>query len=122
VNTYRRNLEALKPQGNAALFAADAEIFESGSDEGQAADYFAHHLVPEFAQFQAFRLADVSQKAWRSGDIAWVSETYSYLITLKADGRPIEGKGVSTYVLRRLGGAWRIQTLHVSSRRRAAAP
>lgn len=75
VNAYRHALETLKPQDAAALFAADAEIFEGGSAEGRPEDYFAHHLVPEFAQFQAFQLSDVSQKTGRSGDIAWVRET-----------------------------------------------
>lgn len=119
VNAYRRSLEAMKPQDSAALFAADAEIFEGGSAEGRPDNYFAHHLVPEFAQFEAFRLSDVSQKVGRSGDVAWVSETYGYSVTLKKGGKPIEGKGVSTYILRRIEGAWRIQMLHVSSRRRA---
>lgn len=118
VNVYRRSLEALRPEEAMSLFSTDAEIFEGGSAEGRPADYLAHHLLPEFAQFQTFRLADVVQKVAQSGDIAWVSETYNYRVTLKSDARQIEGRGVSTYVLRRVDGAWRIQMLHVSSRRK----
>jgi len=121
VIAYRRSLEALKPQEATSLFAMDAEIFEGGSAEGRPTDYFAHHLLPEFAQFQTFQLADVVQKVAQSGDIAWVSETYNYSVTLKSDARQIEGKGVSTYVLRRVDGAWRIQMLHISSRRKTGS-
>lgn len=121
VSAYRRSLEVLKPQEATSLFATDAEIFEGGSAEGRPADYFAHHLLPEFAQLQSFQLSDVVQKVVQSGDIAWVSETYNYRAILKSDGRQIEGKGVSTYVLRRIENAWRIQMLHVSSRRQGGA-
>lgn len=116
IATYRTALEALQPRNAAPLFASDAQIFEGGSAEGRAETYIAHHLEPEFAEFRTFRFSDVSQTVQTAGDIAWVGETYRFRITLKSDGREIERKGAATYVLRRIGGAWRIQMLHSSSR------
>lgn len=119
VTAYRRYLEALKPDETAALFAPDAEIFEGGSAEGSPAQYLAHHLKPEFTQFESFLFSDVTQKVGESGDVAWISEKYNYRIVLKNEGRRIESQGVATYVLRRTEGMWRIQMLHMSSRKRA---
>lgn len=97
------------------LFTSDAQIFEKVKAEGSFANYLAHHLKPELAEFASFKFGDVKTTSEVVDDVAVASETYHYSIVLK-DGRAIERAGVATAVLVRKNGIWKIKQHHSSSR------
>lgn len=112
---YREAIERLDAGGTERLFAADSAVFENGGVEGTYANYVAQHLGPELGHFQAFRFSDHLLDLWCEGSIAVATETYNYRIE-RAEGEPIERRGVTTSVLRRAGGNWQIVNMHGSSR------
>ncbi|OYZ15791.1 MAG: DUF4440 domain-containing protein [Sphingomonadales bacterium 28-64-96] len=113
---YRSAIESKDLTTTPQLFAVDSEIFESGGSEGTYANYMAHHLAPELAQFKSFRFADYKVDIKFEGPVAIATETYRYTIELPK-GAPIERKGVQTSVLRQSGGKWQIVSMHSSSRK-----
>ena len=58
LSTYDGAVERLDPRGTETLFAKDSQIYESGASEGNYANYLAHHLTPELAQFKSFKFND----------------------------------------------------------------
>ena len=112
---YRGAIERLDATGTERLFAPGSAIFENGGVEGSYANYLAHHLGPELAHFRSFRFSDHQLDLWCEGRVAVATETYGYRIE-RAEGEPIERRGVTTSVLRRVGGEWRIVNMHGSSR------
>lgn len=119
---YRAAIEGLDASGTQALFSDDSEVFENGGVEGTYANYLAHHLGPELGHFRSFRFGDHRLSVRFEGPVALASESYSYRIE-RAQGDPIERRGVTTSVLRRTAGGWRIVSMHGSSRApRPAAP
>ena len=119
---YRDALQALDVSAAGRLFAADAQIVESGKVEGTWSEYLAHHLGPELGEFSSFTFSDYRADVRRLGAHAWGVETYSYRIVLKNRPEPVERHAVATTVLRREAGGWKILHQHVSSRRPPAAP
>jgi uncharacterized protein (TIGR02246 family) len=113
---YKAALEKRDISSVDRLFAPDAQIFENGGVEGNFARYRDHHLGPELKAFQSFVLGNYKVAVRGEGDIALATETYSYTITL-ANGERIVRDGVATSVLKWADGAWRIVSLHSSSRK-----
>lgn len=112
---YRGAIERLDARGTERLFAAESAVFENGGVEGTYANYLAHHLGPELGHFRSFRFTDHQLDLWCDGPVAVATETYNYRIE-RAEGDPIERRGVTTSVLRRTGRDWRIVNMHGSSR------
>lgn len=113
---YKQALERLDASGTQSLFTADSSIFESGGSEGTYANYLAHHLGPELGHFKSFRFDDYKVAVRFEGPVALANQTYRYRIEPK-QGEPIQGLGVATSVLKRVGGQWKIISMHNSSRR-----
>lgn len=114
---YQAAVEALNASKTSALFEANSEIFESGSAEGNYANYLEHHLTPELAEFRTFKFSDYQVTVRVMGPVAAASETYRYRIETK-QGAVAERLGVQTSVLRKdADGRWRIVSLHSSARK-----
>ena len=113
---YQAAIERLDATGTGALFLADSTIFESGGVEGSYANYLAHHLTPELATFKSFRFSEYKVEVRFEGPVALAIETYNYRIEPKS-GEVAERRGVTTTVLKKLGGQWKIQSLHSSARK-----
>ena len=119
---YRTATERLDATGTERLFSQDSEVFENGSVEGTYANYLAHHLGPELTHFRSVRFGDLEVSVRFEGPVALATERYTYRIE-RQQGDPIERRGVTTSVLRRDDGGWRIVSMHGSSRApRPAAP
>lgn len=117
LRTYKEAIERLDASGTEALFALDAQIFESGGSEGSYQQYLAHHLGPELAEFASFKFDRYTAQVRFQDSVALATETYTYKIVLKKGGEPIERIGVATSVLKQEHGRWRIIQLHSSSRK-----
>lgn len=113
---YKSALERRDLGGVEALFAEDNVVAESGKLEGSYRDYVAHHIGPELAHITRFAFSDYELRVQGVGDVAWATETYRYVIELPERAEPIERQGVSTTVLQRFDGTWRIRSMHSSSR------
>ncbi|MBD8524391.1 YybH family protein [Pseudomarimonas arenosa] len=120
---YKSALERRDLAGTEALFADHNVVAESGKLEGSYRDYIEHHIGPELGHFSRFAFSDYVVRVEGVGDVAWATETYRYVIELKDRAEPIERQGLSTTVLQRLDGEWRIRSMHSSSRApKPAAP
>lgn len=113
---YKHAIESLDLSGTEALFAPDAQIFESGGIEGNFAHYRDHHLAPELTAFKAFAFRDYKVSVRGEGDVAIATETYSYTI-VHPSGETVARDGVATSVLKWTSGKWQIISLHSSSRK-----
>ncbi len=113
---YKQAIESRDLAGVDALFAPDAQIFESGGIEGNFAHYRDHHLAPELKAFKSFAFRDYKISVRGEGDVAIATETYSYTIVLPSS-ETVERDGVATSVLKWTDGTWRIISLHSSSRK-----
>ena len=113
---YQSAMERLDPSGTDRLFAADSVIFETGGVEGSYANYLAHHLTPELAEFKSFRFFDYKVDIRFEGAIALANESYRYRIETKK-GEIAERLGVATSVMKKVGGRWKIISMHNSARR-----
>ena len=113
---YKQAIESRDLAGVDALFAPDAQIFESGGIEGNFAHYRDHHLAPELKAFKSFAFRDYKVSVRGEGDVAIATETYSYTIALPS-GETVARDGVATSVLKWTSGKWQIISLHSSSRK-----
>lgn len=113
---YRAALERLDARGTETLFAPDSAIFETGGSEGTYANYLAHHLGPELAEFASFTFSDYAVSIRFEGPVALSSETYKYRIVTKT-GTVAERLGVTTSVLKKIDGQWKILVSHNSGRK-----
>lgn len=113
---YHSALERLDATGTEKLFAPDSAIFETGGREGTYANYLAHHLGPELAEFKSFTFSDYKVDVRFEGPVALATESYKYRIETK-DGTVADRLGVSTSVLKKVGGEWRILISHNSGRK-----
>lgn len=113
---YHAALERLDATGTEKLFAPDSQIFETGGREGTYANYLAHHLGPELAEFKSFAFSDYKVDVRLEGPLALASESYKYRIETK-DGTVVDRLGVSTSVLKKIGGEWKILVNHNSGRK-----
>ncbi|WP_423140840.1 YybH family protein [Parablastomonas sp. CN1-191] len=109
-------IERLDASGTGVLFAPDSAIFETGGSEGTYANYLAHHLTPELAEFKSFKFSNYAVDVRFEGPLALASETYKYRIVTK-EGAVAERLGVATSVLKKIGGAWKILVSHNSGRK-----
>ncbi len=116
VASYKAALEKLDITGVEKLFAPDAQIFENGGVEGNFDHYRDHHLGPELKAFKAFSFSDYKASVRGEGDVALVTETYTYTIILANDEK-VERAGVATTLLKRSNGQWQIVSAHSSSRK-----
>ncbi len=114
--SYKTALERLDLTGTDSLFATDNVLAESGKLEGSYSDYVANHIGPELGHFKRFAFSDYVVRIERAGDVAWATETYRYVIELKDRAELIERQGLSTTVLQRIEGEWKIRSMHSSSR------
>jgi uncharacterized protein (TIGR02246 family) len=120
LRTYEGAVERLDPRGTETLFAKDSEIFESGGSEGNYANYLAHHLTPELAQFKSFKFSDYKLAIRFEGPLALATETYKYRIGTKK-GEIAERVGVATSVLKKIEDRWQIIVMHSSAHKPAAS-
>ena len=116
LSQYKAATERLDATGTERLFAADAAIFETGGVEGNYANYLAHHLGPELAAFKSFGFSDYKVDVRFEGPVALATETYNYRIETKK-GEIAERRGVATSVLKKIGGQWKILSMHNSARK-----
>ena len=116
---YKSAIERLDATGTERLFTADSTIFESGGVEGTYANYLAHHLGPELKEFKSFAFSNYQISVRFEGRLALATESYNYRIETKT-GEIAERVGVATSVLKKIGGQWKIVSMHNSTRRPAA--
>ena len=116
LSQYQAAIERLDATGTERLFAADSAVFETGGAEGTYANYLAHHLGPELKEFKSFSFSDYKADVRFEGPIAVASESYKYRIETK-DGTVAERLGVSTSVLKKIDGQWKILVSHNSARK-----
>ena len=117
---YQAAIVRLDARGTEHLFTRDSAIFESGGVEGNYANYLAHHLTPELAEFKSFTFSNYKVDVRFEGPVAIATETYNYRIETKA-GEVAERAGVATSVLKKIGGKWKILSMHNSARRPKAS-
>ncbi|MBX9898210.1 MAG: nuclear transport factor 2 family protein [Qipengyuania sp.] len=113
---YHAALERLDATGTEKLFAPDSAVFETGGREGTYANYLAHHLGPELKEFKSFAFSDYKADVRFEGPVALTTESYKYRIETK-DGTVVERLGVSTSVLKKIDGQWKILVSHNSGRK-----
>ncbi len=113
---YMAAVEKLDATGTEDLFTPDSQIFETGSAEGSYANYLAHHLKPELAEFKSFKFSDYKVSVRFEGPVALATETYRFRIEPRL-GEPVERVGVATSVLRNVDGTWKIIVMHNSGLR-----
>ncbi len=113
---YKAAIERLDATGTEKLFAADAQIFETGGVEGTYANYLAHHLGPELEHFRSFEFSNYKVDVRFEGPVALATETYHYRIESKS-GDVAERLGVATSALKKVDGSWKIISMHNSARR-----
>lgn len=119
LSAYKAALERLDVSGTEQLFVTDSAILESGGSEGTYSNYLAHHLLPELAGFKSFAFSNYLISVRFEGPLALATESYTYRIETKA-GEIAERAGVATSMLKKVGGQWKIVSLHTSSRRPTA--
>ncbi len=116
LSRYKSAIERLDATGTEALFAPDSAIYETGGVEGTYAQYLDHHLGPELKAFKAFAFSDYQVTVRFEGPLALATETYNYRIETKS-GETAERRGVATSVLKKIGGQWKILSMHNSARK-----
>ena len=121
---YQQAVEKLDTTGTDRLFAANSQVFESGSAEGSYRHYAQHHLGPELKEFNSFTYDNYKVNVQVDGAYAFATETYGYTIGLKKGPKdkvvpaPVKRKGVATSVLRKnAAGQWQIVSSHNSARK-----
>jgi len=120
MKNYIDALQNLTTEGTYELFAKDSQIFESGGEEGSYENYIEHHLGPELGHFKSFTFSDYNIDVNIDLPYAFTTETYVYTIVLNpgdnGESRTINKKGVSTSILMKTSGTWKIIKTHSSSR------
>jgi len=113
---YKTAIETLDGKKTEGLFAPDSQVVENGKREGSFANYLAHHLGPELAEFRSFKFSGYTVDVRVEGTLALANESYSFRVEPKT-GQAIERQGVTTSVLKRVGNGWQILSMHSSSRK-----
>lgn len=116
LSQYKSAIERLDASGTERLFTADSAIFETGGVEGSYVNYLAHHLGPELKEFKSFSFSDYKVDVRFEGPVALATESYKYRIETKK-GEIAERLGVATSVLKKVGGQWKIVSMHNSARK-----
>ena len=117
---YKAAIERLDARGTERLFTTNSAIFETGGVEGNYANYLAHHLTPELAEFKSFQFSNYKIDVTFVGAVALATESYAYRIETKK-GEVAERLGVATSVLTKIGRSWKIISIHNSARRPKAS-
>ncbi len=99
--------------------SADVTVFESGHANYGWADYRDTHLAPEMKEMKNTKYEFSDIKAKVSGNLAYA--TMKYTISADVGARRVDGAGLATAVLEKIGGDWKIVHWHSSAPRRAAA-
>ena len=113
---YNHALTTLDAAKAKDLFTFDSAVFESGGIEGSYAHYLEHHIGPELAEFKEFSFREYTVEVRLELPLALTTESYIYRIVLKEDGKVIEKRAVTTSVLKKINGDWKIVQTHTSSR------
>lgn len=120
IKSYKDALQNLTTKGTFELFAKNSEIYESGGIEGTYEHYIEHHLGPELGHFKSFTFSNYEIDVEVDAPYAFTTETYVYTIVLNPDekgkSRTIKKKGVTTSILKKMDGEWKIIKTHSSSR------
>ncbi len=116
LDAYKTAVEKLDVSKTAEFFTRDSMIYETGGVEGNYLTYLEHHLTPELTEFSEFKFNDYKVEVRLELPYAFATETYVYRIVVKADGKVVERQGVTSSVLHKQGGKWRIMVSHNSSR------
>lgn len=95
-------------------------VFEGGHANYGWADYRDNHLAPEMQEMKNTKYEYSDIKAKVSGNMAYA--TMKYMISGDIGARHVDGAGLATAVLEKIGGNWRIVHWHSSAPRRAASP
>lgn len=120
LDAYKLAIERLDARGTERLFTPDSLIFETGGAEGSYQTYLAHHLGPELGEFKSFKFSNHKVDVRMLGPTtALATETYTYRIETNK-GEVAERLGVSTSVLKKENGSWKILMSHNSARRPSA--
>jgi hypothetical protein len=120
MKSYKDALQNLTTDGTFDLFTDNAKVFEQGKAEGTYQNYINHHLGPELEHFKSFQFSNYEVDVIVNLPYAFTTETYNYTIVLKAneekktEERTIESKGVSSSVLEKINGSWKIINSHSS--------
>ncbi len=99
------------------LLAPDAVILESGSMETRA-EYRSHHLAGDIAFSKAVKDKRGAMTVRVEGATAWTIGTS--ITEGQYNGRAINSAGAESMVLTKSANAWRIRSIHWSSRTRRA--
>ena len=113
---YNSALERLDISGTENLFTYDSEIYESGTSEGTYTHYMQEHLRPELKGFKSLKFNDYKVDVTIVGNYAFATETYNYVKVATKDNTEVKQKGVTTSVLKKVKGEWKITVSHNSSR------
>ena len=97
------------------LIAPDAVFVEAGRLETRA-EYEKNHLPADIGFEKQVGGKRLSTRVTTQGDTAWVIAETEFVGTF--DGKPVDFVSAQLAVLTRQAGAWRIRTIHWSSRRR----
>jgi len=122
MKSYKDALENLTVEGTYDLFIKNSQVFESGGYEGSYTDYINNHIGPELSHFNSFKFSDYNIAIFIDLPYAFTTESYVYTIDLKANKEKetpaeiIKKKGITTSVLRKIDGTWKIFKTHSSSR------
>ena len=116
LSEYKSAIERLDATGTERLFTPDSAIFETGGVEGSYSNYLSHHLGPELKEFKSFGFSDYKIDVRFEGPVALATESYNYRIETKK-GEIAERRGVATSVLKKVGGEWKIISMHNSGRK-----
>lgn len=114
---YSSALEKLDMTGTENLFTNDAEVYESGASEGTYTHYLQEHLRPELKEFKSLKFSDYKAEVVIAGNYAFATETYNYVIVVAKNNTEVKMKGVTTSILKKEKGEWKITVSHNSSRK-----
>jgi hypothetical protein len=114
---YMQAVENLNVVGTEKLFLKDSKIFESGAEEGNYKHYLENHLIPELKELKSIKYSNYKIDVQIYSMYAFVTETYDYTIIVLKDNLEVKRKGVSTSVLKKSKGEWKIYISHNSSRK-----
>ena len=114
---YNSALEKLDITGTDAFFTDDSEFFESGGNEGSYSNYMHNHLMSELKEFKSLKHDEYELKVTLAGNYAFATETYTSNIVVLKDNTKVKRREVSTSVLKKRKGQWKIITKHNSSRK-----
>ena len=114
---YNNAIEKLDVAGTEKLFTVDSKIYESGGIEGSYTHYMEHHLIPELKEFRSFSFSNYKVEVQLDGKYAFATETYNYTIVDAKDNAEVKLRGVTTSVLKKVKGKWKIMISHNSARK-----